>query len=528
MVIAWLKYVFLSLFVFSLMRCGQNVLVDPDIFYLKSFNIDSQDYFGTSVSLSGDGTMLAVGAPGEDSNSNTINGDELNDSVRNTGAVYIFSRLDTIWQQQSYIKSSNSDAGDLFGTSVSLSKDSLFLAVGAPGESGGSTTNQDDNSRENAGAVYIFSRSGTTWRQQSYIKSSNSDAGDLFGTSVSLSNDGATLIVGAPEEDGAVMISSDSSTGEEISSITTNTSSNEERDSGAVYVFGRNDESWSQQAYIKAQNAGAGDLFGSSTALSGDGSFFIVGAPQEDSFETGINSNGSNNASEDSGAAYIFRRSSTSTTTWNFPVYLKVEEPGNGDLFGSSLSIDSNGSIAAVGAPSQNGNIDSSQDTSNADFGEDSGAVYTFIRATESENWTASPYIKASNTNSGDSFGSSVSLNADGTFLVIGACLEQGNSIGANGNLDDNSFRNAGAIYTFDRSSDNSWGQNLYLKPLNTGIGDQFGFSVSSDNTGNVLSVGSVYEDSSSGSSEDLEESLNDNMSTDSGAAYVYEGVLSR
>jgi len=93
--------------------------------------------------------------------------------------------------------------------------------------------NQADNSALNAGAAYVFVRSGTTWTQQAYLKASNSAASDQFGYSVAISGD--TIAVGA--------IGQSSS-------------------SGAVYVFTRSAGSWSQEAFIKASNAGSGDSFG--------------------------------------------------------------------------------------------------------------------------------------------------------------------------------------------------------------------------------------------------------------------------
>ena len=99
--------------------------------------------------------------------------------------MYVFIRNDGIWTQQAYIKASNTDAGDRFGGSVRLSADGNTLAVGALGESSSATGvngDQADNSATQSGAVYIFTRSGASWSQQAYIKASNTDPDDLFGT----------------------------------------------------------------------------------------------------------------------------------------------------------------------------------------------------------------------------------------------------------------------------------------------------------------------------------------------------------
>jgi hypothetical protein len=101
------------------------------------------------------------------------------------------------------------EAGDLFGQSVALSADGSTLAVGATLEDSNATDvdgDQTDNSTQEAGAVYVFTRSGITWAQQAYIKASNTEARDLFGHSVALSADGLTLAVSAVSEDGGLWV----------------------------------------------------------------------------------------------------------------------------------------------------------------------------------------------------------------------------------------------------------------------------------------------------------------------------------
>jgi trimeric autotransporter adhesin len=189
---------------------------------LKASNTGVDDYFGDSVALSGD--TLAVGASGEGSAAQGVGGDQANNTASDSGAVYVFQRSGTTWLQEAYLKASNTGAGDLFGTSVALSGDTL--AVGAFREDSGARGvggDQDDNSASDSGAVYVFRRSGTVWQQEAYIKASNTGADDYFGYSVALSGD--TLAVGAPYEDSAAQgVGGDQ---------TDNTAS----DSGAVYIF---------------------------------------------------------------------------------------------------------------------------------------------------------------------------------------------------------------------------------------------------------------------------------------------------
>ena len=258
--------------------------------YLKASNTGEFDEFGYSVALSGD--TLAVGAYREDSNATGVGGTQADNSANDSGAVYVFTRSGTTWTQQAYLKASNTDARDYFGYSVALSGDTL--AVGALSEDSNATGvggNGADNSVNYSGAVYVFTRSGTTWSQQAYLKASNTGANDYFGSSVALSGD--TLAVGAILEDS-------NATG-----VNGNEANNSVTGSGAVYVFTRSGTTWSQQAYLKASNTGVGDWFGSSVALSGD--TLAVGAQSESSNATGVGGTQADNSASGSGAVYVRR-----------------------------------------------------------------------------------------------------------------------------------------------------------------------------------------------------------------------------
>ncbi|HYF63320.1 MAG TPA: FG-GAP repeat protein [Herpetosiphonaceae bacterium] len=130
--------------------------------YFKASNPGYTDTFGWSIALSGN--MLVVGAPGEASAATGINGDQSNDDASMAGAAYVFVRSGTIWTQQAYLKASNTDRSDSFGNAVAISGNTIV--VGAPSEDGGLVGDQNDNSLNNAGAAYVFVRTGTTWTQQ--------------------------------------------------------------------------------------------------------------------------------------------------------------------------------------------------------------------------------------------------------------------------------------------------------------------------------------------------------------------------
>jgi uncharacterized repeat protein (TIGR02543 family) len=256
---------------------------------LLASNMANGDVFGCSVAVSGD--TVVVGAWNEKSNATGVNGDQSDNSLPYAGAAYVFVRSGTDWAQQAYLKASNTGDRDAFGSSVAVSGDTVV--VGAYGEDSNATGvngNQTNNSAAQAGAIYVFARSGTTWSQQAYLKASNTGAGDSFGYSVAVSGD--TLVAGAPSE-------ASSATG-----VNGNQTDNSTSSAGAVYVFVRNGTSWAQQAYVKASNTGAGDAFGSSVALSGD--TLVATATAESSSATGVNGNQAINSTPYAGAAYVF------------------------------------------------------------------------------------------------------------------------------------------------------------------------------------------------------------------------------
>lgn len=126
---------------------------------------------------------MAVGSPLEDSNGTGINsGAEGNNSAASSGAVYVFTRTDGMWNPEAYIKASNADRGDYFGGGVTMSRDTL--AVGAPDEDSNGTGvdsgAQANNDSISAGAVYVFTRGDGEWSQQAYIKSSDNFIGRAF------------------------------------------------------------------------------------------------------------------------------------------------------------------------------------------------------------------------------------------------------------------------------------------------------------------------------------------------------------
>ena len=145
--------------------------------------------------------------------------------------------------------------------------------------------------------------------------------------------------------------------------------------SGAVYVFVQSGGLWQQQAYLKANNAEAGDEFGDSISLSADGNTLAVTAGQEDSVATGLEGNQSDNSAPESGAAYVFVRSST---TWQQQTYLKASNTGSDIAYGDAVSLSADGNTLAIAASLEDGAATGINGDQSDNTAESSGAVYLY------------------------------------------------------------------------------------------------------------------------------------------------------
>ena len=358
------------------------------------------------------------------------------------GNVYMSSNLNVgptvsatlAYQQQGKIQASDAQATDEFGYSVSISGDGNTAIIGAYQE-------DDTGFVYEAGAAYVFTLSGGTWTQQQKIQASDRQTGDRFGYSVSLSSDGNTAIIGAYREDTV------------------------DTDAGAAYIFTRSSGTWTQQQKIQASDIQAVDYFGYSVSLSSDGNTALIGAYREDT--------GASNA----GAAYIFTRSSA---TWTQQQKIQASDIEKSDYFGHSVSLSGDGNTALVGAIGED-----TVDT-------DAGAAYVFTLS--GGTWTQQQKIQASDRQTGDRFGYSVSLSSDGNTAIIGAYRE------------DTVDTDAGAAYIFTRSS-GTWTQQQKIQASDIQAVDYFGYSVSLSSDGNTALIGAYREDTGA---------------SNAGAAYIF------
>ena len=474
--------------------------------YLKASNADKRDSFGFSVSLNADGTVMAIGAPDEQSAASGVNGNQNDNSAKRAGAVYVFMRSNDQWQQQAYLKPSNSDQSASFGNAISLNADGDVLAIGSYEESSAATGingNQHDYSDTVLpfGAVYVFTNNDGNWQQRDYIKASNTGLGDLFGRDVILSEDGNTMVVSASgESSGATGVNGDEGDNYIISA-------------GAVYVFVSVDGNWQQEAYLKASNTDEFDSFGGSLGLSADGNTLAVGAIGESSAATGVNGNQSNNSAPGAGAVYIFERINGN---WQQRSYLKASNTDAEDLFGDAVSLSADGKTLVVGASGESSaaseiNGDQSDNSSTA-----SGAAYVFVKS--NGNWQQQAYIKAGHVDDTKYFGNAVSLSGNGSTLVVSEGTHDRVLPGNSAYTLDASSRSYGAVYVFTRS-DGNWRQLDFLRAIHPDKFDEFGYSLSLSKDGNTVVVGAPYENN-------LATGVNGNQNGGlldfSGAAFLY------
>ena len=259
--------------------------------------------------------------------------------------LHLGTALGALASPQAFLKASNSASSHEFGRSVSVSGDTM--AVSAPGEAScsgvvvnGASGYATDTGCTAAGAVYVYKRDGGMWVAEAYLKAPTAASSSRFGGGgVAVSVSGDTIAVGARGES-----SCSTSIVNGASGYATDVGC---RAAGAVYIFVRAGSEWTAQAYIKAPNAKAGDEFGYSVSLDGDG--LTIGAQSESSCSTSIVDGASGYPTDTgcslAGAVYIFVRSSG---TWTAQAYVKAPNAGADDRFGLTVSMSSN--TIAVGA----------------------------------------------------------------------------------------------------------------------------------------------------------------------------------
>ena len=358
------------------------------------------DRFGKDVAISGDGLYAIGGATYEA------------DGGSRAGAAYIFVKSGGSWSQQQKIVASDAATEHWFGNAVAINSDGTYAVVGAY---------QHDIYGSNAGAAFIFTRSGSTWTQQQRIVSSSFTATGYFGSDVSINSDGTYVAVGAMGENAVEVFTRSGSTWSfqarcqasdgahntsfgttvEISRDGTHliTGDNNKAGGGAAYVFTRSGTSWSQQAKLVSTDLESADYFGYDVALNSDGTYAVVGSAFEDTGQTSA------------GSAYVFTRSGS---TWTQQAKIQASDVTGSAFFGSGTSMNSNGTFIIVGAYGLNSRI---------------GSVYIFERS--GSTWTQKLKLRGSDatTTYSDGGATNVSMNSDGSVVIYGHYFETVSSV---------------------------------------------------------------------------------------------------
>ena len=487
--------------------------------YLKPPNPSNLDRFSFgAVAISGD--TVVVGNRNEQSSTTAIiNGSDLSstdNAAGGSGAAYVYVRSGSTWTHQAYLKAPNRSNNDKFGYSVAVSGDTIAVAARKEASTttgiihGADLSATNDGGTAN-GAVYVFVRSGSIWSFQAYLKAPNTSNNDNFGTSLAISGD--TIVVGAT---GEASTTTGVINGNDLSA--TNDAGNSE---GAAYVFRRSGSTWSHEAYLKAPNASALSLFGTSVGISGD--TIAVGAMDEPSTTNAI-INGSdlsstNTTGTQNGSVYIFQRSGSS---WSHQAYLKAPNNSDTDEFGTWVAID--GDTVAVGGPNEDSKTSAvihGADLSGADdLGDNTGAVYVFART--GSTWAHQAYLKAPNVFKSTWFGSSVSVYGD--TIAVGALGEWSSTVAIINGTDLSGTNllgaSSGAVYVFQRSG-LTWSHQSYLKAANASALDNLGDSVAL--FGDTIVAGAWAEQSSTSAvinGADL--SATNDAGNKVGAAYIF------
>ncbi|WP_283404382.1 tandem-95 repeat protein [Roseibium denhamense] len=362
---------------------------------LQASDASSNAIFGRAVSVSSEAGYSVVGAWNNDGRGN----------------AYLF---DSDGNQIAILDGAEGDDGDEFGWSVAVASDAGTIAVGAPSHDTPSIYDPFADSNRNAGGVYLFDDNG---EQTRYITANERDVeDDEFGSSVAISDDGNTIVVGAV---------GDADKGEYA---------------GAVFLFNGNGR---QLRKIVPSDGSAGDSFGSSVAVSSDGSTIVVSAEDYNDANT-----------SGTGTAYIYSRDGNQIAQLTAP---------ESDEFGSSIAISGDGSIILVGAQAD------------ADNESDAGAVYVF-----DSSGVQLEKLTAPDSESGDKFGSAVAASSDGSILALSA-------------VGDDS---KGAVLVYSADDDGNYSLISKLTAGDDGrANDFFGVSVDVSDDGSMIIVGASGDD---------------------------------
>ncbi len=334
-------------------RCGAvHVLVRRGATWVEQARLLASDRLrgelGTSVALSYDGSIALIGAPWGDFPGGA-----------HYGAAYVFVRHGESWSEAQKLSASDRQYADFFGWSVDLSLDGSIALIGSTHASCGQVPT--------CGAAYVFDRTGETWIETARLAQPNPVGTENFGRSVSLSNDGTVALVGSPYgftgghysgeafvfvHSGAIwtleqrFTSSDAQSWDEVGTSVSLSGDGSTAlvgtraycalgsECGAAYVFARNGGQWTESAKFTVPAVIGTWSFGQAVALSGDARHALVGGAISCQFE------------ETCRVAYLWAEEGG---VWRQKQELTAPRRCSGGLFGWSMSLSENADQAIAG-----------------------------------------------------------------------------------------------------------------------------------------------------------------------------------
>ncbi|MFK7759319.1 MAG: GC-type dockerin domain-anchored protein [Phycisphaerales bacterium] len=293
----------------------------------------SGDFFGNSVSVSGE--RIVVGAPGDDDNGSR------------SGSVYVFEFDGSQWAEAEKLTTLDGGSTDFFGAWVGVDGDRIVAGA-----------NRDDDNGQNAGAAYVFARTGDDWVQEAKLIASDGIEFGEFGMSVAIADE--LIVVGA--------------TGDDSNGVS----------SGAAYIYRYMENEWVEDMKLIASDGIAADFFGEAVDVS-EGRV-IVGSRWDDDLGSS------------SGSAYVFAQEDG---VWGEQGKLLASDGAAGDSFGFSVSIDGNfASVSAIQTDSGNLN-----------------AIKAYLFAFGDGGWDESAIIIDSGVSGTENTSSAVDLSGDSVFV---------------------------------------------------------------------------------------------------------------
>ena len=384
------------------------------------------------------------------------------------------------YEQLSKLVASDGAANDNFGYSVAVSGDGNTVVVGAY---------LDDDNGSNSGSAYIYKYDGNDWNETKLLASDGA-AGDYFGYSVAVSDNGNTVVVGARYDDTIAgtdsgsayiyrydgtdwdetkLVASDGAASDNFSiSVTVSGDGNtvvvgsyfddttRGTNSGSAYIYKYDGTNWDETKLVAGDGA-ANDNLGISIAISGDGNTLVVGARFDDT-STGTNS----------GSAYIYKYDGTN---WD-ETKLVASDGAADDYFGYSVDVSGDGSTVVVGAYGDD------------DKGLSSGSAY--IYKYDGTNWNETKLV-ASDGAANYYFGWSIAVSGYGNTILVGAYG------------DDDNGSTSGSVYNY-KYNGTGWDETKLLAG-DGAASDYFGYSVAISSDSTTIVVGAYGNDDTGSSS---------------------------